>query len=67
MSFCYSISSISIYLPSNTNLVNRLDFLSSSNASVGPSVRDLGELGTHHRAFHGGRSEDVCRSGISEG
>ena len=47
-------------------LVDRFDFLSSSNASVGPGVRDLGELGTHHRALHGGRSEDVCGSGISK-
>jgi hypothetical protein len=40
-----------------TYLVDRLDFLGSSNASVGPSVRDLGELGTHHRALHSGRSD----------
>jgi hypothetical protein len=41
-------------------LVDRLDFLSTSNASVGPGVRDLCELGTHHRTLHRGLSEDVC-------
>lgn len=64
--------SICIVRSKYTHLMNRFDFLSSGNTSVGPSMRNLSELGTHHRAFHSGGSElrdivDVCRCGTSEG
>lgn len=40
-----------------THLVNFLDFPTTSDTSIRPLPCNLHELGTHHGASHGGRSE----------
>jgi hypothetical protein len=56
----------------STYLVDSLDFLITGDTGIGPGVRDLSKLGSHHRAFHSGRRElgdivDIGRCGTSEG